>query len=76
MSVSDKIIQVSGVVVTNETDRLEIMRQAGRRVNMAGGRYSDALRAELATYARDRYTYMHQTVVSANETARLLGYIR
>lgn len=39
---------------TNEThDRDEVVRQANRANNMLGdGRYSDQLRAELATYAR------------------------
>lgn len=59
-----------------EEDQAELSRQAGRRTNMTGWRYSDALRAEQAEYVSvGRDEYMRRSA-EADRVARTLGYIR
>lgn len=57
-----------------EADRHLVARQANRAVNMAGWRYSDALRAELETYERigaDAYRALDD---ESTRIVRGLGY--
>lgn len=54
--------------------RAALVAEANRRVNMTGWRYSDALRAERATFedrGRESYMALH---AEASRIARQLGY--
>ena len=72
---TDRVIAESGVDV-DPRDRSVIAQAAGRETNMTGGRYSDALRAQLATYARlgrDGFLQLHD---ESTRVAQQLGYVR
>lgn len=72
MTRADQVIAESGVAV-EESDRSNLSRQATRRVNMTGWRFSDALRAELRDYGADAAKW-RRNAAEGDRVAATLGY--
>lgn len=73
MTRTDLVIAESGITVSDE-ERAMLATEATRASNMTGGRYSDHLRSELATFAHigsDAYRRQHD---EATRIARQIGY--